>query len=96
MISRYGNDATILGGRVLKSAAGVMRIRAAIKLSQITLRPTVLKSNQRLDVIAGNFYGDGRLWWIIAAASNIGWGLQVPAGTMLFIPTDLSEIQGII
>ena len=42
--------------------------------------------------MAANVYGDSSLWWIIAAASNIGWGLQVPPGTVLKIPTDLGQI----
>lgn len=45
-----------------------------------------LKESERLDIIAGQRYGDGRLWWLIATASNIGWGLQVPAGTLIKIP----------
>ena len=37
-------------------------------------------------------YGSGNMWWVIAAASGIGWGTQVPPGTLLRIPTDLSMI----
>jgi len=51
---------------------------------------------ERLDVIAGRVYGDGRLWWIIAAASGIGWWLQVPAGTRLVIPTSLDAISDLL
>jgi nucleoid-associated protein YgaU len=47
---------------------------------------TITTGAQRLDTIAGREYGDGRYWWIIAAASNIGWGLQVPPGTIIKIP----------
>ena len=96
MISRYTNDSTIISGKVLKSASGVLRIRAAMKLGQLSLRTVILSQNQRLDILAGQAYGDGRLWWVIAAASNIGWAMQVPAGTHINIPTDLSQIQGII
>mgnify|MGYP001296555193 CR=1 FL=1 len=52
----------------------------------------VVKQGERLDTIAGTAYGSGALWWVIAAASGIGWGLQVPPGTLLRIPTDLSLI----
>jgi hypothetical protein len=95
-LSRYKNDSVTKGGKLLASAKAVMRIRTAIKSGQITLRIAVLKQNQRLDIIAGEVYGDGRLWWVIAAASNIGWSLQVPAGTRLAIPTNLGEIEGVI
>jgi len=51
----------------------------------------VLNEGERLDTIAGRVYGNARLWWIIAAASGIGWPLQVPPGTQLLIPTDLKQ-----
>lgn len=56
---------------------------------------TTLKGAERLDTIAGDVYGDGRYWWVIAAASNIGWGLQVPAGTLLTVP-DLAQVLAIV
>jgi hypothetical protein len=43
----------------------------------------------RLDNLAYNYYGDSRLWWIIARANNIGKGdLNVPNGIQLRIPQD--------
>lgn len=96
MRSRYVNDSTIKGGTVLQSANAVMRIREAIKTGAITLRVHVVKENERLDHIAGRFYGDGRYWWLIAAASNIGWALQVPAGTRLNIPMDISQVEAVV
>tara|TARA_Y100000591_G_C21489801_1_gene524537 strand:- start:51 stop:224 length:174 start_codon:yes stop_codon:yes gene_type:complete len=56
----------------------------------------MLKEAQRLDTIAAESYGDARLWWVIAAASNIGWGLQVPPGTKLSIPIDLAQIGDLV
>ena len=52
----------------------------------------VVKQGERLDTIAGKVYGSGGMWWVIAAASGIGWGAQVPPGTLLRIPTNLSLI----
>tara|TARA_R110001583_G_scaffold149166_1_gene301080 strand:- start:3471 stop:3770 length:300 start_codon:yes stop_codon:yes gene_type:complete len=52
----------------------------------------VIKQGERLDTIAGKIYGSGALWWVIAAASGIGWGTQIPPGTLVRIPTDLSLI----
>jgi hypothetical protein len=49
----------------------------------------VLTATQRLDVLAGKYYGDSQLWWVIAASSGIGWGLQVPAGTVIRIPRNV-------
>ena len=95
-LNRYKNDVPIRGGRILQSATAVMRIRQAVKAGGISLRVIVVKEAQRLDSIAGEVYGDGRLWWVIAAASNIGWPMQVPAGTRLHVPNDLSQVAGII
>jgi len=52
---------------------------------------TLLQERQRLDTLAGQLWGDGSLWWVLAAASNIGWGLQVPPGTIIIIP-DMGDI----
>ena len=40
----------------------------------------------RLDQYAQEAYGDGLDWWIIAAASGIGWWLSIEQGTQLYIP----------
>ncbi len=80
----------------LGTATAVQRIRANMITGRISFDEHVLKENERLDQIAAVRYGDGRLWWIIAAASNIGWPLQAPPGTLLKIPVDLSEISRLI
>ena len=95
-LDRYRNDPPIRGGKLRKSATGVMRIRQAMKAGSLSLQVLVIKEAERLDVIAGRMYGDGRLWWVIAATSNIGWPLQVPPGTRLAIPTDLAQIAALI
>ena len=56
----------------------------------------VLTSGHRLDTIAGGVLGDSSLWWTIAVLSGIGWGLQVPPGTRLIVPTNISDIEGFI
>lgn len=51
------------------------------------------ESGQRLDRIAFRQYGDADLWWIIAAANNLGRGnLTVPANTRLRIPRSESRV----
>ena len=86
----------INGGRLLRSATAVMRIRAAMARGEIAVRPMIVKENQRLDKIAGQMYGDGRLWWVIAATSNVGWPLQVPPGTRLNVPEDIGQVMAVI
>ena len=67
-------------------------IRQNILNGNIRTQQITLQESDRLDIVAGRYYGDGKLWWIIAAASNIGWGLQPPPGTLITIP-DLRDIQ---
>jgi len=69
-------------------------IRKGIEDGSIRFIQRSLKEGERLDVIAATEFGDGRLYWIIAAASNIGFAPQVPPGTLLRIPVlqDVSKI----
>lgn len=61
-------------------------IRRGVASGTIPVTAIEVQDGERLDHIAHRFYGDGQLWWVIAAASNIGWWLQVPPGTRLFVP----------
>ena len=65
----------------------------AILNEEIDIEVRISEEGKRLDHYANEYYGDARNWWVIAAASGIGWWLQIPAGTYLVIPTDLSQIE---
>lgn len=71
-------------------------IQSAIKSGQMQAQQVVLRGADRLDTIAGVVYGDARYWWVLAAASNIGWGMQVPPGTLIRVPAlkDVAAICG--
>lgn len=92
---RYTRDIQIRGKK-LESAKTVLALRRARDLGLIKTRKLVLKEAQRLDHIAYEQIGNSIHWWIIAAFSDIGWGLQVPAGTILQIPTDMNAVRVII
>jgi hypothetical protein len=94
--SRYKNDGVTRGGEILQSARAIVRIRDAVRAGSLVCRPITLREGERLDRIAGEVYGDGRLWWVIAAASNIGWWMQCPPGTRLWVPIDLSQVSALI
>lgn len=72
------------------------KISNAIQNESIGYEVSVLAENQRLDQISGAVYGTSDYWWVIAAASGIGWGLQVPPGTIIKIPTNLDEVFGLL
>lgn len=93
--SRYAFVDRINGQRLSTTGAS-SRIFFAAQEGNIRISTSRLAENQRLDHIAAKTYGDGALWWIIAAASGIGWGLQCPAGTVIRIPTDLNQIYGLL
>jgi hypothetical protein len=92
-MNRYNGTPLVRGGRSYGTAKSANRIYWAIKNNIIPSRRIIIKESERLDVIAGRVYGASELWWVIAAASGIGWGLQVPPGTILFIPSSLKDIE---
>ena len=96
MIKRYRIDSRINLGQQLGTARGLPLLRREIKSGRISIINQVITTgDDRLDSLAGSIYGDGRYWWVLAAASDIGWGLQVPPGTVINI-VNLEDVQNII
>lgn len=95
-LRRYARSPILRAGSYYGTSRVSEVIRNAISRGDIKVEVHVLQEGERLDSIAGRRYGDGRLWWVIAAASGIGWGLQVPPGTRLQIPTDLSQVSEVV
>jgi len=93
---RYARSPVLRGGMHYGTSRTTEVIQAGISRGDIRIDVYVLQEGERLDSIAGQRYGDSRLWWIIAAASGIGWGLQVPPGTRLQIPRKLSEVAEVV
>ncbi len=92
---RYKRDQRI-GGGLLQSAQSVATLRRARDFGLLSTRQIVLSQDQRLDHIANQELGDPHAWWIIAALSDIGWGMQLQSGTILQIPTDLQVINSLV
>ena len=88
--SRYALTSKINFGTQYGTSTSVSNIRQAITNGLITTQVIVLKELVRLDVLAGQYYGDAKYYWIIAAASDIGWSLQIPPNTRIVIP-DLQQ-----
>lgn len=83
---RYARTTVLGSGEQYGTSYLVPIIRTNVKSGNIQFTEIVLQGSERLDVLAGKYYGDASLWWLIAAASNVGWGLQVPTGTIIKIP----------
>lgn len=94
-MNRYASAPLISIGRARGTSDAIHNVRVGISAGTVRFTARTLQESQRLDVIAGIEYGDSRLWWMIAAASNIGWSLQVPAGTLLRIP-DIQDVSRVI
>ena len=94
-INRYTRTPILAYGTQYGTGRAREAIQAGIANGSIAVTKIVLRGAERLDTVAGEAYGDGRYWWILAAASNIGWGLQVPPGTVISIP-DLASVAALI
>lgn len=95
-LRRYSRTPTLRGGTYFGTASAGKIIRTAVISGNLDVQVYILQEGERLDTLAGQHYGDARLWWVIAAASGIGWGLQVPPGTQIYIPRDIARIAELV
>ena len=95
-MNRYRSDRRIRGGALLASNESVNKIKSAIRNGTIKYKRYKSKEGERLDIIAAKYLGDARLWWVLAACSNIGWALQIPPGTIIQIPVSLERINSLV
>lgn len=96
IFSRYKNDPSLGFGFQYGTSTAISAVRSAINEGFIPIVKTiVLTENQRLDQLAAIYYKDARFWWVLAAGSDIGWGLQVPPGTIINIP-DINAVAAIV
>ena len=94
-LRRYSRAPLIKGGTSFGTSRAAYLIHRGVETGAISSTLITTKQSARLDVLAGENYGDGRLWWVLAAASGIGWALQVPPGTVIRIP-DLSQVAQLV
>lgn len=95
-LSRYARTSLLNEGKKFGTPDYHVKIRNAIATGAIRTQVVVTQEGQRLDHIAGKVYGDARLWWVIATASNIGFAPQVPPGTRLLVPIDINEVRNLV
>jgi nucleoid-associated protein YgaU len=92
MSNRYESSTIVTNSKKIESDGNIKYVR---RLSSViypdfrTENDTKILSQEgdRLDLLAKEFYGDERLWFVIAKANNLGKGsLDVPAGKVVVIP----------
>lgn len=94
--SRYAKTAILNFNAQQGTAQATVTIRTAIANGTLNKgKQIILRGAERLDTLAGVHYGEAQYWWIIAAASNIGWGMQAPAGTILYLPA-LEDVLSLV
>ena len=82
----------------------ILKTEEGKRYKKTTVYPMMVKSvddkyiigmqGDRLDNLAHKYYGDARLWWILARANYLGKGdLSVPIGKQLRIPKDYLGIM---
>ena len=53
----------------------------------------ITQETDRLDLLANEYYGDSRLWWIIATANNLnGINIGLDGGIQLRIPKNKFDV----
>tara|TARA_Y100001963_G_scaffold160093_1_gene267777 strand:- start:30107 stop:30403 length:297 start_codon:yes stop_codon:yes gene_type:complete len=95
-IGRYTFTSKIKGGKGFATSITSARIYRACNTGQIEFTTTILRGGERLDTLAANIYGSSSMWWVLAAASGIGWGLQCPPGTLVRIPNNLGAVMQLV
>ena len=96
IFSRYRNSPVLGLGTQYGTSRATAAIREGIKTGIIPIvEVTTVSGNQRLDHLAALYYKDARVWWVLAAASDIGWSLQVPEGTIIVVP-DINAVAGVV
>lgn len=106
MSSRYENSNIVTNSKKIEQdgeTRWIRRLETTIypDFKNLTSDDTYIltQENDRLDLLAKEFYGDEMFWHVIAKADDIGKGtLMVPPGIILRVPyyDDYSPISALI
>lgn len=92
MSGRYQSSTIVNNSKKIESDGNVKYIRRLSTIMYPDFRTNddtkiLSQEGDRLDLLAKEFYGDERLWYVIAKANSLGKGsLNVPAGKVITIP----------
>lgn len=85
MISRYKKYGSIsLDGRTYVNVK-----YPSIPINNYDFITIIVKSTDRLDLLAAQYFNNSKLWWLIAVINGLpGDSVVVEQGTILFIPKE--------
>jgi len=98
-LSRYSFSTNLknsLGQNLISISNASPKIFRAVEDQRINYSVHVLEEGERLDYLAGIYYGDSSFWWVLAASSGIGYALQVPPGTVIRVPNSIADVLGVL
>ena len=93
---RSGRAALVKGSKGYGTTRAIEVIRKLQERGSIKTRDVIIKEGERLDHLAARELGSSQLWWVLAVCSDIGWSLQVPPGTVIKVPLNLSDIRNVV
>ena len=98
-LSRYSFSTNLknsLGKNFIGISNATPKIFRAVENQRINYSVHILEEGERLDYLAGIYYGDSSFWWVLAASSGIGYALQVPPGTVIRVPSSIADVLGVL
>jgi hypothetical protein len=94
-ITKYSSD-PVLGLRPRYATANLCsNIFNDCRTGRLESTTIFYKEGDRLDYFSQKYYGNGMDWWVIAAASGLGWWLQINPGTEITIPLDIKQVKSL-
>jgi len=90
-VSRYKN-LNIIDNKYLETPE-IIKKRDLNNISTINIRTG---AEDRLDVLAAKYLGDGSYWWVIAQVNDLEHAFDFIPGKILKIPLDLEEFLKLV
>ncbi len=79
-------------GEIIQYATAPLRYPTNGEVASLTVRPYTWKLGDRFYKLAHQFYGNSKLWWVIAHYNMTPTEAYVSAGTRIYIPLPLARI----
>ena len=82
----------INGEEYISVSKASYRIFKAVEFGLLSCDVKLLEEGERIDTIAGSYYGDSTYWWVIALYNKKPTEADFKIGEIVYIPLPLEEI----